>query len=364
MTSSPTEAESHYRQIVDIGHSGLEYPDEIVRHAAKHLDIIQSPPAHTPKIRNGQESTAYPFPKMTPSTVDLLSAPKRSFTSPSRIIKPVRSPSKRHLHQESISSMKSSFSRIGHTSIKSVASVASLAEAREESVKGDMASELGEHKAVDTLKRVQARATVDIRESEPGETGEGGWWPSLAGWSYSKAQEKLSPPTSTATTPPISSLPSSAHPKETSTSSDRTIVAPTILPGPEPQSQPKLEIPTIRTVASTPTLPSFPSVGRPFDHHLSHSQINTTIDPALQAAELASTLTKKVSCGVCLTQGLNFPECRRCGLVFCSRGCRVGVDKAGDGRRHVCGAWEGRRGLCVPARIEGRRDSLRVGMAC
>jgi hypothetical protein len=136
-------------------------------------------------------------------------------------------------------------------------------------------------------------------------------------------------------------------------------------------------IPTIRTVASTPTFgslrqsPHIPNSSghltpRPFDNL--HADINTTIDPALAAAELASTLTRRVKCGVCRTEGINFPECRRCGIVFCSRECRVGADKAGDGKRHVCGAWEGRRGLCVPERVDGRQmrtaEAPRQVMAC
>jgi hypothetical protein len=68
-----------------------------------------------------------------------------------------------------------------------------------------------------------------------------------------------------------------------------------------------------------------------------------TIDPTLAAAELASALTKHVCCSVCTVKGVNFPECRKCGMRFCSRECRVGQKGAGDGKRHLCGAWESRK---------------------
>ncbi|ORX35479.1 hypothetical protein BD324DRAFT_633004 [Kockovaella imperatae] len=66
------------------------------------------------------------------------------------------------------------------------------------------------------------------------------------------------------------------------------------------------------------------------------------IDKCLADAELASALTKQVSCSVCGAQGVNFPECRKCGLHFCSRQCRIGEHGAGDGKKHHCGLWESR----------------------
>lgn len=60
-------------------------------------------------------------------------------------------------------------------------------------------------------------------------------------------------------------------------------------------------------------------------------------------AEEQSTLTQMMTCAVCEKQGLNFPKCRQCHLVFCSRDCRVGLDGAGDGKKHVCGIWESRK---------------------
>lgn len=107
----------------------------------------------------------------------------------------------------------------------------------------------------------------------------------------------------------------------------------------------------------------------------STAEINTTIDPALAAAELASALTKHVVCGVCAAEGVNFPECRKCGMCFCSRECRVGEGKGGDGKRwvrakdieafdadinrHICGVWESRF-LQVPSAASPRRPSRSV----
>ncbi|WVN85486.1 uncharacterized protein L203_100632 [Cryptococcus depauperatus CBS 7841] len=63
------------------------------------------------------------------------------------------------------------------------------------------------------------------------------------------------------------------------------------------------------------------------------------IDPALAAAELSSALTKHTQCNVCGMEGVNFPECRKCGERFCSRDCRVGSRRGGDGKKHICGQW-------------------------
>jgi hypothetical protein len=79
-----------------------------------------------------------------------------------------------------------------------------------------------------------------------------------------------------------------------------------------------------------------------------NAKINLKVDPVLAAAELNSALTKRVQCSVCSAKGVNFPECRRCGLVFCSRSCRVDEAGAGNGKKHVCGAWESRKLLAPP----------------
>jgi hypothetical protein len=371
MTGPSSESEFQYRQILSIGQCGLEYPDEIVRHAAKHLDIITSPPAETPPLTPYTSRRAeYPFPSVRPST-NHLQTPKRSFTSPSQIrAKPGRS--FRHMQQSSISSILSTSSfRVGGLSIKSTPSIGSLVEYSAEITSSPI--KRGATGAADVLRRVQAQSISDLRSVESKADGGEAWWPTLSTWSYTKARDTISPIISTPGTPSDQSTVTAGS----STSMADAQSAPAVMATPETQ----LQIPTIRTVASTPTFgslrlssnlaPTLPSstgalTPRPFDHL--HTDINLTIDPALAAAELASTLTKRIKCGVCRTEGINFPECRKCGLTFCSRECRVGGDKAGNGKKHVCGAWESRKGLCVPERIDGRRGSKsaasRPVMAC
>jgi len=101
--------------------------------------------------------------------------------------------------------------------------------------------------------------------------------------------------------------------------------------------------PDINTIAPTPhasrdsTLET-PKVQKPrrrLPFEPSESDSICTIDPELAAAELRSALTKHVVCGVCGVKGLNFPECPRCSLTFCSRACRVDEKKAGNGKRLV-----------------------------
>lgn len=121
------------------------------------------------------------------------------------------------------------------------------------------------------------------------------------------------------------------------------------------KAQRDLMAPTVCTIAASPQSLIFPIAGpfvpptygrrpsalgstlpprrKPAILSAAAADINTTIDPALAAAELASSLTKHVVCGVCAAEGVNFPECRKCGMCFCSRECRVGEGKAGDGKR-------------------------------
>lgn len=63
----------------------------------------------------------------------------------------------------------------------------------------------------------------------------------------------------------------------------------------------------------------------------------------LRQAEERSKMTRTMTCSVCEKHGVNYPKCLKCGLVFCSRACRVGVAGAGDAKKHVCGLWEERK---------------------
>lgn len=108
----------------------------------------------------------------------------------------------------------------------------------------------------------------------------------------------------------------------------------------EPEVSYPEERPIIRRASTFPHLqtdfhpPPFSARTRrrlPFD--LTSSEAIAPIDPVLAAAEMSSALTKHVLCSVCGMKGVNFPGCRKCGLRFCSRECRVGEDRAGNGKR-------------------------------
>lgn len=108
----------------------------------------------------------------------------------------------------------------------------------------------------------------------------------------------------------------------------------------EPEVSYPEERPIIRRASTFPHLqtdfhpPPFSARTRrrlPFDP--TSSEAIAPIDPVLAAAEMSSALTKHVLCSVCGMKGVNFPGCRKCGLRFCSRECRVGEDRAGNGKR-------------------------------
>lgn len=267
--------------------------------------------------------------------------------------------------------------------------------------------------AVESLRRVRA-SYADLRSasqspvsprSEERSTRKHGdtWWPSLHGWSISRASQRSMSPTS-----PSGSYPNNASDDDggqsdavglaaTSPDSGRTVIPtkrrsnetisapsaptddqpePSTSRGRSPPSPPRPAssrptVPLLRTIASSPSFPISPPQTQPLHPKFNSSTMSSAstprrrlpfdpesdspsnailpIDPALAAAELASALTKHVTCSVCGVQGINFPECRKCGLIFCSRACRVDSKAAGDGKRHVCGLWETRKLLCVPA---------------
>lgn len=60
------------------------------------------------------------------------------------------------------------------------------------------------------------------------------------------------------------------------------------------------------------------------------------VDPFLLALEARSRVGGKSTCVSCGKRGHNFPACPRCRYTYCSRACRVGEGKGGDGVRHVC----------------------------
>jgi len=130
------------------------------------------------------------------------------------------------------------------------------------------------------------------------------WWPSLHGWTMSSAPRTTLPPV------------------------EQERSAPAPAPPAKPEDDPfKKDKRPIRVVASSPQLTTNRRL--PFEP----TEAVASIDPELAALELASALTKHVTCSVCGAGGVNFPNCRKCGLTFCSRKCRVDEKGAGDGKK-------------------------------
>jgi hypothetical protein len=343
MTTSPPSDEIHFKQVITLGQCGLDIPDELVRQAAKRLDIIlNSPPSTTPTSRRGSTLTGttdgYPFPPMSISS---------SLAVPPCPSKSKRDRSKRDIHSRngSTATTRSRKMEGRHGRKASTASMASIG------AKGILPTpmklslssiSLGEdvagvgvgvdEKAVEALKRVQEHMMSEEQEREEcleqseveEDAGRVSRWPDLTGWrmkgnSEANSLDDLTLGRSEDTITPATSSSSKSRTRPQSP--------------PDHSSSPNIEDTqnTSITSPSTPLKPSKPSTSS-FLCPTSSTQI-APIDPALAAAELASALTKHVKCGICACEGVNFPECRKCGMRFCTRECRVGEGRGGDGKR-------------------------------
>ncbi|WWC88223.1 uncharacterized protein L201_003128 [Kwoniella dendrophila CBS 6074] len=378
MTSQDLEAEVYFRNVISNQPTGFELADDLIRQAAKRLDIITSTP------RDEDSMNGYPFP---PTSTDIsmthLSPPKASSaSSPIKTKSRRKTSSAQHARHPSNSSIASlTVSRILSTPLKSSASLASLCSISDATFEPTTIQLNATDCAMSTLKKVQARSMADLQEAfqqeeeeelseellhQNGDVDGEPRYPSMNGW-------KLSPPAE-------NSIPSSTF--GVSQQSQRTIVPSSNskrIGSPYTTRQLGLSISpsiTLRPINSSPqfsNLHSTLSISQFEKDKSSHSESSTPpigmenirksrllpfepsslekinpIDPELAKAELSSTLTKRVICGVCEMKGVNFPECRKCGLTFCSRDCRVGKDKAGNGKKHICGIWESRQLLSNP----------------
>ncbi|KAK4684948.1 hypothetical protein P7C73_g5212, partial [Tremellales sp. Uapishka_1] len=300
------QAAAHFRSIISIGHCGYESIDDLVRHASARLEIIgKSEPNEsvcTSPLLSSIIKAEYPFPSV-------LSRHERQY--------PKRSPSTEvsfHRNPSIFSFADSTYStsRVLQTPVKSTTSLAQLCLDAQLLDKPEQVAEK-DGKAVDHLRRM-----------DHGGKGEPRWGEGFRNW-----LSRSSPPNET----------SAVSAKPISKSASIPAVEP--FPEPVPPSLVNLTVaPPLRTAASSPVLSTPISKIRASTQStnslrnlLPQQHDIAPIDPVLAAAELASSLTKQAVCGVCGTKGINFPECRRCGLVFCSRDCRVGEDKAGNGKR-------------------------------
>ncbi|WVQ71350.1 hypothetical protein IAR50_000878 [Cryptococcus sp. DSM 104548] len=309
MTCPPFQAELYFRNIASTTPIGFEVADDLIVQAGKRLKTITSTP------RDESDLSGFPFPTLTPQRA-----------TPSRLSgkTPVSHSKSRKTSITSLSSVLTP-PRILH-STKSTASLAALADPD-----ADLQSpapffpETKATGAMETLKRVQVKNGVC----------DGVQWPGKESKIVRRKGRRTSAGEVEAELMPTLSVPN----------------------------------PTIRTVASSPQLPSLltapplhtPRRQLPFEP--SANDAIMPIDPALAEAELRSALTKHVECGVCAMKGVNLPECRKCGMTFCGRECRVGEDKAGNGKRHICGAWESRKLLSVPTTVPAGRSSSIGGLA-
>jgi hypothetical protein len=320
MTRSEDESEAYFRQVVHLGQTGMEVVDELVRQAAARLDIIlrSPPPTATPLSPHSE----YPFPQ---------------FQAPIRL----RQQNQNHTRIPSSASRFSIMSTMSaklQPSMKSTVSIASMftdgqTVERERSVPRSSDQSV----AVNSLRRIRASTT------KPAEVHSQTWWPKLPVW----ATGSLSGSTESQSSEDLLE----EEEEEEEAPNHQTSSPTKRIPGParEDRSSSKFPLPPpdIHTIAATPNVSTHPSresttlaaPRRRLPFEPSESDSICTIDPELAAAELRSALTKHVVCGVCGAKGLNFPECPRCSLTFCSRSCRVDEKKAGNGKRYVSFSW-------------------------
>jgi len=370
LTAPEVSREAHFRDIVSLGDSGLEAADDLVRQAAKRLDIILGSPAEpfTPTTNTlEREIDGYPFPPRT-SRARRKSKHCHSRDPSGLLIRPTH-----HRHPSSASG--TSILSILPTPIKTSPSSVSLATEPWSPTHLDASSPIHET-AVDTLKRVQARSHVDLR-SIPAQPA----CPSIRHWSLSRVVPDVRNIFATPPDPPARSSPPAEPEMATLRRLDDTL-APLLSestspipsashPPPSPPSATAPpRTPVIRPSASSPALTnhrrdlhSTPLRPQQSSANLLISQPEiAAIDPSLAAAEMSSTLTRHASCSVCEAKGVNLPECRRCGMRFCSRGCRVGEKGAGDGKRWVDIRLSSI--VCMGDRADGRIVGIGMYVEC
>ncbi|WRT66028.1 uncharacterized protein IL334_002979 [Kwoniella shivajii] len=327
MTSHGLEAEKHFRNVIAHTPTGFDAADDLIRQAAKRLDIITS----SPQDENGMDG--YPFPTASSEISTRLSPPKPLFAASSHSRR-TSSVGLSHTHRRRKMSTSSnasiSMSRIVSTPLKSSPSMASLSSITDTALEPLTIQPSENDCAISTLKRLHAQSMCDLTEVSAREEEETRW-PTLDGWSISASDQ--------ADFGVCQQSQCTLVPKSHSNRQQGLSISPSN---------------TLRAVASSPHFGTLASM-----HEKMASTASTPrrrlpfeptgniapIDPALAAAEMSSCLTKHVTCGVCGVEGVNFPECRKCGLTFCSRDCRVGEDKAGNGKKHICGLWESKKVL-------------------
>jgi hypothetical protein len=318
MTRAEAESEAFFRQVVHLGQTGLDVADDLVRQAATRLDIfLRSPPSSASMFSQSE----YPFPTVKSSATPALPSSMRS---------------RRHGRAPSTASTFSIMSTLSARlipSAKSSASIAAMAiDTHHVSAQYTGSRATYEPSAASSLRRVRASST------KPAEVHSQTWWPSFPSWISST--ETIEDGSIAEEDDDEDEEPHPSRHHRASTSSGSNSLGQAFQPSPPRKAtlRPSPSPPLIQTIASTPSVDPSPQPGtskprRRLPFEPSETNSICTIDPELAAAELRSALTKHVVCGVCGVKGLNFPECPRCGLTFCSRECRVDEKKAGNGKR-------------------------------
>lgn len=284
MTSITNEASSvHFERVIYLGPSGSPSADELMKHSEKRLLALPcTPPAASPRSSRSP-TRGFPF-------------------SPGRRLGG-------HPSTTSIFSCASSFyarSRLLNTPVKSDAALAKLS-------KEDKLLDHPEvYKAKRNARDLLRKSAVDLarmreKTASPPSPGWLPYWGSWLGPSRTMKLAQSEPAKAPAATAP------SPVPNPPTAIKASVVTSPVTPLLAKSQSSPILlafqhhpEPPPLRSHRSSATLRrSLPFEPKPED------AINAT-DPALAAAEMASTLTKKAVCDVCRAAGVNFPNCRKC----------------------------------------------------
>lgn len=205
-------------------------------------------------------------------------------------------PSARRTHRSSVSSTGAD--SLAQSSLKLMTPVKSSASLTSLSCDSPLIDNAHNSSAVNALRRVQRRQDKLQRNLSTNSAPDAGWWPA----------SNNNPSRVTVPSPPWKKLSTPPSPTEAKKTRSQSVV-----------STPELRRPSSSSPPGRRRLPFEPT------------EAVASIDPELAALELSSALTKHVTCSVCGADGVNFPNCRKCGLTFCSRPCRI--DGAGNGKR-------------------------------
>lgn len=275
-------AEGCFKNVIRNGPCGLDLPDDLIRQAFRRLKSILKTTGGSPLSSSDADSFPFPptpgEPRRRESNASWVSAADSNMTASLRLMSPVKS----------------------SASLASLAFDSPIVESTPTSFR---------HGAVSALRDIQQLQRSHLSTRETPSTSKQPWWSTPEGWSMSTPRQTVQRKSSDETQGP-------ARPREF-------------------ESVKEAKQPQLRIIASSPQLHSDSPMSPPSRRRLPFEpkEAVASLDPQLAALELASALTKHVQCGVCSADGVNFPNCRKCGLTFCSRPCRISETGAGNGKR-------------------------------